>query len=145
MSLAGLQALTDQSRRRYATPKHTIPTQLDTKIAERRDDKKLDAAFLAAVWARDKAKCRVCGCKVFKSLAVSARRGEVHHIEGRADRAVRHDRRNGLLCCAIHHQAFTRHQLVIGAGTRPLPMFKAGNGKLYVNADSRLLKFTEAR
>ena len=120
MSLSDLPCLSDMQRARYATQKRDIPTRLDVKTSRIENDAKAEAAFRKAVWLRDKGLCRKCGRKVSKSLAVSPTRGEVHHLEGRANRALRYLPWNGVLLCAIHHQAVTRHELTIVQNAKDL-------------------------
>ena len=120
MSLADLPCLSDMQRTRYATQKHDIPTRLDVKTSRAENDAKAEAAFRKAVWARDKGLCRKCGRKVSKSMAVSPTRGEVHHLEGRANRALRNLAWNGILLCAVHHQAVTRHLMTITQAAKDL-------------------------
>lgn len=117
----------------FAFPKG--PTKLDTKIAKVRDDDKSDASFKAAVWKRDQNRCRVCRKHVVKSLELTAKRGEVHHLEKRRDQAVRFDPRNGLLCCAVCHAKLEQHVLVIYG--QDADRFTV-NGRKYLNADATL-------
>lgn len=82
-----------------------------TKARRRRADRLALARFRQAVWKRDRGYCRYCKepC-VNRAYGV---RGEVHHIVGRRLKALRTDVRNGVLLCADHHEAVTRHRLRI--------------------------------
>lgn len=79
-------SLNDRQGERYATSKQAMTTRLEVKDAkDKADDKKLEQ------W----------------------KRGEAHHIASRADRAVRHDVRNGLHTCLGCHEKFTLCKLFI--------------------------------
>ena len=122
----------DQQPRR-ALPKHATPSRLDAKTAKDKADKAAEKTWKAAVWQRDKGKCRYSGLKVKAMLALDPRRGERHHIAGRADRAVRWDRRNGILLSLAVHEQVERNELRI-VGTK----FFVVDGKTYINADQRV-------
>lgn len=129
-------SLNEVQRTSRAVSKDKIPTRLEEKTEAIVDEKKLEAACKKRVWTRDKSLCRVCGCKVLKSLALQPKRGETHHIVGRADQAVRFDPRNRVLVCATDHEAIERHRIVIIGTARQ--MFTAYDGKAYLNADTPL-------
>lgn len=89
-------------------------TKLQRVIAKQRTEKQSASAFKAAVWARDKGQCRVCKRKVIRSLAVSPKRGEVHHLRGR--NVAPKDRFNpeaAALLCAVCHAKAQRHEIKI--------------------------------
>lgn len=48
-----------------------------------------------------------CQRKVRKCLELVNERGEVHHVSGRVVKAIRWDRRNGILLCATCHERVT--------------------------------------
>ncbi len=104
-----LPSLTDVQQAKRATPKHAIETRLEVKSAKEKADTKALLAFRAEVWRRDGGKCRVCGVKVQKTLALTANRAEVHHRRGR--RVAPEDRYNAaaaLLTCLKCHQGIHR-------------------------------------
>ncbi len=140
VSLAGLvpDFAVERARRR-ATPKGAMVTRAAEKTAEDKDEKKAEAAWKRAVWARDKGKCRICGCRVLKALKLVDTRGECHHVERRENKVTRWDVRNGLLCCNRDHSRFTQGQLHIVATARQL--FVASDGKSYINANAKTLRF----
>lgn len=92
---------------RRAVPKYAIPTRLAVKRAAVRDEKKLEAAWIRAVWTRDQGRCRWCKRRCLKTLTLDPARGEVHHVSGKVVRAIRYDRRNGLLLCKACHERIT--------------------------------------
>lgn len=133
MSLAHLPTLAEMQAQRRATPKGEL--RVLTKAKAQKDDKKQLDAFKAAVWKRDEGKCRVCGKKVKKTLALDPKRGEVHHLVSRAAKHLRHDPRNGVLVCYLDHQAIEHNDVhVRGSASQ---MFEA-SGKSYLNADCPL-------
>ncbi len=82
--------------------------------ASKREDAKESAAFRSAVWKRDGAKCRLCGVKVIRSLALVPNRGEVHHIRGR--NVAPEDKTNpkaALLLCSLCHSKAQRHEVKV--------------------------------
>lgn len=83
------------------------PTRLQKKAAEDKDDRKAEAKWRAEVWKRDGGCCRWCHREVRRCLELVPTRGEVHHVSGRVVRAIRWDRRNGLLVCATCHERLT--------------------------------------
>jgi hypothetical protein len=111
------------------------------KSAER-DEKKLEEACKRIVWKRDKGECRHCETKVVKSLAYQPKRGETHHIIGRAFQLLRFDPRNRMLVCAACHERIEKCLLFIVGTARQ--MFTAEDGKSYLNADCKL-RFTEKK
>src|SRR5207253_9654735 len=72
-------------------------TRLEQRTAEDADDRRREVACTTKVWRRDEGKCRVCGTKVTRTLALDPKRGETHHLAPRADRRVRFDPRNRIL------------------------------------------------
>ena len=102
-----LPTLAEVNAERRATPKGAEPSRLQVKEAKRKDESKDEARWRAEVWKRDGGKCRWCGREVVKSLELRADRGECHHVSGRVVKAIRWDRRNGLLACATCHERLT--------------------------------------
>lgn len=88
--------------------------RIEDRIAYKREREAKGRAFRAAVWARDKGICQHCGRKVVKTLALSAERGEVHHLKGRrvAPEDVFNPDRAVLLCAGCHGRA-QRHEIVV--------------------------------
>jgi 5-methylcytosine-specific restriction endonuclease McrA len=134
-------SLVERSATPRATPKHGEKTRAEQFKADAKDEKQQEAVCKKAVWTRDKGCCRSCGDKVLKQLAYHPKRGETHHVVGRADWAVRFDPRNRVLVCAECHERIERGKVAIIGTARQ--MFTAENGKSYLNADCKL-KFTEA-
>lgn len=118
------------------------PSRLDQVEADDKAKQKADAAFRKAVWKRDEGRCRACGKRVERSLALMPTRGEVHHIAKRSkEPGLLTDPRNGVLLCARDHERVERHQLVIvatGAST-----FTVGSG-VFINAEGAL-RFVESK
>lgn len=87
----------------------SLPTlaEVRTKTEQRIDERKAEAAWKKAVWTRDRGHCRWCRRVCRQCLDLAADRGEVHHVSGRVVRALRWDRRNGLLLCAACHERVT--------------------------------------
>lgn len=112
-----------------------VRTRLPQKTAERKADQDALATFRRHVFARDKGRCRCCGRVVRKTLELAADRAEVHHLAGRADHAVRYDRRNGILTCLACHQQITDGTIQIAGAPRHL--FSV-NGTRYLNGDHEL-------
>lgn len=95
------------------------PTQLEDRIAAKREQVKKEDAFRKQVWLRDKGLCRVCGVKVLRTITLDPRRGEVHHRRGR--NVAPEDRFNvarAVLLCARCHLRVTRHEVVIPKGAK---------------------------
>ncbi len=112
-TIAHLPTLAEMQQTRRATPKASIATKLDAKVAKLKQQAKDQAVFVSAVWARDKV-CVYCGCHVVKSLELKPNRGEVHHLSGR--RVKPEDRYNvnrAVLLCAKDHQRATKHEITI--------------------------------
>ena len=88
--------------------------RLQAKDAARKLDERLLAKFRAAVWKRDEGRCRLCGRKVKRTLALEPLRGEVHHLRGR--RVAPEDRYNvskALLLCKGCHDKAGRHEVQV--------------------------------
>jgi hypothetical protein len=143
MGLADLPTLADIQHTRRATPKHALVSRLDTKTAADKDDARQLEAFRRAVVQRDRGRCRVCGCRTVKTLALEPRRREVHHLISRTNPVTRYDPRNGITVCHLDHRRLTGHRLfVIGKASE---MFQAGKvPKWYLDANCPL-QFTEKR
>jgi hypothetical protein len=132
MNITDLPSMGEVNAQRRAVPKWQIPTRLETKTADAKDDKHVLETWKQAVKARDKSRCRVCGRKTVVTLALDPKRGEAHHIAGRADKAVRTDVRNGLHCCLLCHGKFKHGLHVIATAAQ---MFTASNGKRYIDCN----------
>jgi hypothetical protein len=102
MSLFDLPTLAD----RPAGPQPKGPTRLQETKADTKVSKVDEQAFKAAVWKRDKSRCRCCGRKVIKTLARVPNRGEVNHIHGRG-KDLRFEDRAALLLCLEDHERVT--------------------------------------
>ena len=92
-------------------PQPKPSSRLKKRLARQREDRRLQRQFLAAVWDRDKGRCRCCGVRCLKRLDLHPRRGEVHHLEGRDRRPLRFQARCAILLCASCHEAITHHQM----------------------------------
>lgn len=125
----GRPTLNDRQRERYAVEKGKIPTRLAARIKQDKDEAAAEKQWKADVWARDKGKCRKTGIKLLKTLRLDPKRGERHHIAGRADRRVRWDPRAAILVSLEVHQQLTQHKLRI-VGTK----FFEVDGKRYIDA-----------
>lgn len=144
MSLADLQTLGDLQRTRRAVPKHAIPTRLDQKTAADTNDAKLLREWARYVRLRDGGKCRVCGVQTIQTLELVPNRCEVHHVVSRTCVVTRYDVRNGVVLCATHHQAVTRHELFpVGAAA---DMFTVGRtARKFLNASAASFRFVRKR
>lgn len=140
---ADLKSLTDRASERYATPKHEIPTRLDEKTADDKDEKQKEKLWRKGVIKKDGKICRCCGCVVVVQLELAANRLEVHHVAGRADQAVRWDIRNGMVLCYACHEKVTRHLLFILQAARYL-FTPEDSTKRYINARKKVT-FSEKR
>ena len=112
------------------------PTRLQKKASEDRDERKQEAAWRKAVWARDGGHCRWCQREVRKCLDLVPTRGECHHVVPRANKATRWDPRAALLLCAACHQRITgkvKEKCVIVASS----VFKV-DGVEYPDASKRV-------
>ena len=134
-------SLVERQATRRATPKHAEKTRAEQHTDQAREEKKAEAACVKRVWQRDEGQCRHCKVKVLKSLEYQPKRGETHHIVGRATWAVRFDPRNRILLCAACHELVERLRLFI-VGTAK-QMFTV-DGKSYLNADCKL-RFTKSK
>jgi hypothetical protein len=137
MGLADLPTLADIQTQRRATPKHAMTSRLDAKTAATKDDAQQFEAFRRAVVHRDRGRCRVCGCRTVKTLALDPKRREVHHLVSRTNPVTRFDPRNGITVCHRDHRRLTAHHLfVIGTAAQ---MFQAGKvPKWYLDASCPL-------
>lgn len=135
MGIRDLPTMAEVNAVRRAVSKYDLPTRLETKTAEDKQDTNDEHRWKRAVWKRDKSQCRHCECRVLKSLKLQPKRGEVHHIASRADKSVRWDRRNGMLLCATCHEKVERYQLhIIGKATQTFIV----DTRTYLNADKKL-------
>lgn len=135
-----LPTMAEVNARPHATPKWKLPTKLERAIekdqAQREDETKLES------WARevkdlDGWKDRRTGKRLKKTRALHPLRGEAHHIEPKADLAVRYDVRNGIALALETHDAVERGKLRI-VGT----VFFTLAGKRYING-RRKVRFKE--
>jgi 5-methylcytosine-specific restriction endonuclease McrA len=119
MSLRHLPTLAQVEATRAFRPQPKGAARVVDKTQAQRAQKQADAAFRAAVWKRDKSTCQHCGCKVERTLTLTAKRGEVHHLRGR--RVAPEDRTNpakALLLCAEDHVLAQQHKIVVRAPRR---------------------------
>ncbi len=86
------------------------PSRLQERMRRQHDKRALQFAFVQAVWKRDEGKCRRCDRRVFRTLCLEPRRGEVHHRRGR--NVAPEDRFNPdaavLLCAECHEKVQLR-------------------------------------
>ncbi len=143
MGLADLPSFGEVNAVRRAIPKHAIPSRLDEKVADDRDEKAAEKAWRKGCIKRDGKVCRCCQRKVVVQLELADERLEVHHVAGRADQTVRWDVRNGIVLCAGCHSKVTRHLLFILQAARFLFHIN-GLAKAYINA-SKKVTFSEKR
>lgn len=113
--------------------KSATPSRLDVKDAKDKDDAAKLKVWRDQVVDRDEHKCRCCGVKVVRTLALHPRRAECNHVAGRDDKAVRYDTRNGILLCLKCHQRVTG--LVNDKVTIVGTVFFTKGGTRYINAD----------
>jgi len=59
------------------------------------------------VWKRDGHCCRWCKREAIKTIELVGQRGECHHVSGKVVKAIKWDRRNGLLLCLSCHERIT--------------------------------------
>lgn len=110
----------------------------DAGAAKKADEKQL-SAWRREVSTRDKGKDRCTGKRVVKTIALDPNRAECHHVAGRADDAVRYDRRNGILLSLATHCQVEENKLRI-VGTK----FFTVNGKKYIDCD-HAVRFIKVR
>ena len=82
-------------------------SRLEQKVLRERHDDRLREQWKRAIWDRDQGICRCCGVQCVKGRELHPRRGECHHLEGRANRVTRWDTRNGCLVCNSCHERIT--------------------------------------
>lgn len=129
-----LPDLDDARRLRPLKQKHETKTRAQEKAEKDKDDEAALAQWRSACRRRDRNRCRVCGRKVVVTLEHTTKRAECHHIEPRANKALRHDRRNGLTVHLGCHELLQRRELVIVQDKAHLFTLEP-NGKHYWNAD----------
>lgn len=126
---------------RRAVQKSAMTSRAAANGQAKRDDKKQLQAWRAAVWKRDQGICQCCLRKVIKTLENVPARGECHHLDGRANTAIRFDVRNGTLVCNDCHLSITggigKKLIVVGR------KFFTVKGVKYVDATTRPI-FREA-
>lgn len=112
MGLADLPYLNTQPARAVPKGKTRVELRAEAKPLTTINEQQ----FRAAVWKRDKDRCRSCGRKVLKTLSRVPERGEVNHIHGRIG-DLRFEVRAALLMCLQCHERFTgkvnAHRLAI--------------------------------
>lgn len=127
-----LRTLDQVNAQPHATPKHELETTLDRAIANKAarllDKRKLERWALK-VKNRDQWKDRKTGVPVLQTLALDPLRAEAHHIEPKANTAVRYDPRNGICLSFATHFLVERGVYRI-EGTR---WFRKG-GARYIDA-----------
>lgn len=82
-------------------------SRLQVKAREDKQDVKAEDAWKKAVRKRDQMKCRWCKRTVVVCLDLIPERAEVHHVSGRVVKAIKFDRKNGLLLCSSCHERVT--------------------------------------
>jgi 5-methylcytosine-specific restriction endonuclease McrA len=108
--LSSLGTLVDAQKARRAQPKPA--TRLELAMGKQKQAEREMRLFKADIWFRDKSRCRICHCKVVKSLQLQPIRGEVHHIHPRSlAKTKRLDVNNAILVCALCHVKLTRHEI----------------------------------
>lgn len=138
-----LQTLAEVQTARAGKPNwKPTQTRLDEKVADGKDDAKHLLQWAKDVKARDQGCCRVCGVRTLTTLDRVPKRGEAHHLKGRADRAVRVDVRNGIWVCLRDHQRLHGRGVRLHVVGTAAQLFTV-NGKPYLNGDLPL-KFKEA-
>lgn len=135
--LNDLPSMAEVNAQRRAVPKYQIPTRLDEKTADDKDEKKAEQRWRKGCIKRDGKICRHCGCVVVVQLELAGNRLEIHHVTGRADQATRWDVRNGLVLCQACHSKVTRHLLFILQIARFLFMVD-GSTTRYINASKKV-------
>jgi len=109
------------------------PRLLD-RTAQRRADEAALRACYRAVDLRDAFKCRCCGVRTTRTLALTPTRAEHHHLVGRwIAPMLRANRKNICHVCAGCHFKLTRHDLLVKAAT-----FYVIEGRSYPDADGPL-------
>ena len=101
-----LPTLAEVQAARAGKPIEIGPSRLQVRMAEARDERRLNHTFRAAVWTRDRSRCRCCGRLVSRRLARVPERGEVHHLHSRIG-ARRRDVRTAVLVCLACHERVT--------------------------------------
>lgn len=110
--LASLPTLAEVNAKPRACPKG--PSRLDEKAKQQTANDTGIRNFRRAVWKRDEGKCRCCGVAVEKSLSLTPKQGQVHHIAKRSRwPELLTDPRNGILLCAKCHQDVEQKRLFI--------------------------------
>lgn len=102
MGLADLGYLNQQPAKPCPKGKTRLQETIDARPLTKVDEK----AFKAAVWRRDRNRCRCCGRKVLKTMGRIPERGEVNHLHGRTG-DLRFDDRAAALMCLQCHEKYT--------------------------------------
>ncbi|MEP7304234.1 MAG: hypothetical protein ABJA98_01825 [Acidobacteriota bacterium] len=102
--LQQLKTLAEMHAAPRAVPKRytTLDRAITRKAARLEDARKL-RTWAAAVKDRDQWKDRQTGVRVRSTRTLDPLRAEAHHIEPKADQAVRYDIRNGITLSCEHH------------------------------------------
>lgn len=135
MTMAEVEAM------RRGKPIEKGPSRLSERVDDLRAEKAAEKTWRKDCIKRDGKICQCCKRKVVPQLALAPERLEVHHIAGRADRAVRWDVRNGVVLCCECHEKITKHVIAILQAAKHL--FTVGL-KTYINANKPLTFKKEA-
>jgi hypothetical protein len=118
-------------REKCAVSKDQIPSRLDKRKQDDRIDHSLLDKWRKEVHVRDGNRCRYSKVKVERTLRLQPNRCECHHIEPRANKVTRYDRRNGVQFAFVIHERIERGDLKL-IGTK---FFQGDDGQTYINAD----------
>lgn len=132
-----LPDLEEARKLRPLKQKHETKTRAQVAIEAEKDDDKALEKWRLACRRRDRNRCRVCGKKVEVTLKRIPRQATTHHIEGRANKALRYDRRNGLTVHLSCHALLQRRELVIVQQDALRFQLEPG-GRRFWNADEHL-------
>lgn len=125
-----LPTLTELQATPRATPKPTTLERAIANKAKRLADARQLRQWALAVKHRDGWTCRKTGMRLRRCLALDPLRAESHHVEPRANKAVRFDVRNGLTLSYLLHAQVERGDYRI-EGT----VFFRKGGATYINAN----------
>lgn len=106
LSKLGIPTMDEVAAARVGKPISKGKSRLEQTIEARPLTKIDDEAFKAAVWRRDRNRCRCCGRKVQKIMDRVPERGEVHHIHGRGG-DLRFEPITAILLCLRDHERVT--------------------------------------
>lgn len=98
VKFSNLSTLADAQRKPRATPRHEIAPSIITKDEKKKERGEKDEAFRAAVWKRDKARCRATLIPMLRSGMDDETVGEIDHAYPRSTAPERiFDVKNGIL------------------------------------------------